>query len=285
MTILCGTDFTPAAAEAVRVAALWCRATSEELVLAHALGEESDEPRARIEAQLAAESAALVEGGVGSRCALGTDPIDSELVRIARECAATLVVLGALGQRAGGSWKLGSTVDHVAMALRVPLVVVRAPAPLLEWLEGRRTLSAAIAYDASPAADAALAWAAALARIAPVRLVALHSYGLNEHCQKRGIRGPLPIGFADARIEEPLALELGERMRASAPGSQVRLVLRGGLGRPADQLVDMAAECACELLVIGNHHRAKLERAWRGSVTRGLIELAPASVACISAGE
>jgi len=285
MTILCGTDFTPAAAEAVRVAAQFARAKREELVLAHAFGESESAQRAELELQLAAQSRALVEQGIGSRCALGKGPIDTELVRLATETKASLVVLGALGKRAGGSWKLGSTADRVAQACRAPLIVVRAAQPLEEWLAGKRTLEVAVAYDPSPTGDAALAWAAGLARSAPIELVALHSYGINAEREKRGVGGPLPIGTVDARLEQPLAAELNAHIAALALGCEPRLVLRGGLGRPAEQLSDMAAEAGAELLVVGNHHRRKLERAWKGSVSRGLLELAKSSVACISVPE
>ncbi len=201
MTIHCGTDSTP-------VAALWARATGEELVL---------------EKQLALDA------------------------------RASLVVLSGFD----------STTDRIAQACRAPLLVVRAPQPVEEWLSGKSTLKVAVAYDPSPTGDAALAWAAGLARIAPIELVALHSYGINVEREKRGIGGPLPIGTADARLEEPLAAELRKRIGGHA------LVLRGGLGRPAEQLAD----------------RRKLARAWKGSVSRGLIELAKCSVACISVGE
>ena len=282
MTIICGTDFTPGAAEAVRVAALWSRATREELVLAHALGDSTPELRAKLEQQLALESRALVEQGVGSRVALGVGPVESEVVRLAQEAQATLLVLGALGRRAGTSWLLGSTTDRVAQACRTPLLVVRAALPVEEWLAGKRTLKVAVAFEASPTAAAALGWAAALTRVAPVELVALHSYGIHEERQKRGLGGPLPIGTVDPRLEEPIAADLRAHIAGLAPGREVALMLRGGLGRPADQLLDMAAEVGAELLVVGNHQRRKLERAWKGSVSRGLIELAKCSVACVS---
>lgn len=217
MTILCGTHSTP-------VAALWARATREELVVQK---------------------------------------------QIAPDARASLVVLDGFD----------STTDGVAQACRAPLLVLRAPQPLEQWLAGKSKLKVAVAYDPSPTGDAALAWANGLARIAPVELVALHSYSLPDECKKRGIAGPLPIGTADARIEGPLAAELQKRIGA------VALLLRGGLGRPADQLVEMAAEAGAGLLVAGNHHRRKLERAWKGSVSRGLIELAKSSVACISVNE
>jgi nucleotide-binding universal stress UspA family protein len=47
----------------------------------------------------------------------------------------------------------------------------------------------------------------------------------------------------------------------------------------------MAAEAGAGLVVVGNHHKRKLERAWKGSVSRGLIELAKCSVACVSVAE
>jgi len=189
--------------------------------------------------------------------------------QLALDARASLVVLSGFD----------SATDGVARACRAPLLVVRAPQPLEQWLSGKSKLKVAVAYDPSPTGDAALAWANGLARIAPVELVALHSYGILAEREKRGIDGPLPIGTVDERIEAPLAAELRRRIGGLA------LVLRGGLGRPADQLVEMAAEAGAGLLVVGNHHRRKLERAWKGSVSRGLIELAKCSVACISVNE
>jgi len=285
MTILCGTDFTPAAAEAVRLASGFASATQEELLLAHALGDAAADLRKKLGEQLEAEARTLVERGLSSRCALAQGAIAEELVRLARENAASLVVLGALGRRAGSSWKLGSTADRVAQACHAPLLVVRAAAPLEEWLAGQSTLAVAVAYEASRAADAALAWGAALARVRPIELVVLHSYGIHEEREKRGVRGPLPIGTADARLEEPIARELGARIAGLGLAVEPRLVLRGGLGRAADQLLDMAAQSGAQLVVVGNHHRRTLERAWKGSVSRAVIELAKCSVACISERE
>jgi len=224
MTIYCGNDPTPGAAEALRVAELWARATREELV---------------------------------------------QQEQLALEQSASLVVL---------VWQ-GSTTDRVAQACRAPLLVVRASQPLEAWLSGKSALKVAVAYDPSQTGDAALHWATELARIAPIELVALHSYGIQAEREKRGLSGPLPIGTVDARIEEPLAAELRQRIGAHA------LVLRGGLGRPAEPLAEMAAAAGAGLLVVGNHHRRKLERAWKGSVSRGLLALAKCSVACISVVE
>lgn len=285
MTILCGTDFTPAAAQAVRLAAQLARASGEELLLAHALGDAPPELRAKLGEQLETEARALAEQGLSSRCALLHGAIADELVRLARESPATLVVLGALGRRAGGAWKLGSTADRAAQSCRAPLFVVRATEPLEQWQAGGLTLKVAVAYEASRAADAALSWAAGLARFGPPELVALHSYGIHEEREKRGLRGPLPIGQADARLEEPIARELVARIRGLALGRDVPLVLRGGLGRPAEQLLDMAAERDAQLLVVGNQHRRTLERAWKGSVSRALIEHAKTSVVCVSERE
>jgi nucleotide-binding universal stress UspA family protein len=208
---------------------------------------------------------------------LEVQPDADEIVRRAQEANATLVVLDGAAP--------GALRESLAQALRAPLLVVRDSSALEGWLDRARPLALAVAYEASPTGDAALAWAAGLARLAPVALVALHSYGIHEQREKRGLSGPLPIGTSDARIEAPLAGELRTHIAGLALGCEPRLVLRGCLGRPAEHLVQMAAEAEAELLVVGNHHRRKLERAWKGSVSRGVIELAQCSVACISVRE
>lgn len=282
MTILCGTDFTPAAAEAVRVAAGFARRTREELLLVHALVPGSAELQAKLAEQLTAEASALIAAGVPSQCALATGAIHEQIVARAQSSRAALVVLGALGRRAGSGWKLGSTADLVARGVRAPLLVVREPAPLERWLAGSAPLKVAVAYEISPTADAALAWAAGLARLAPIELVLVHAYSLEDERRKRGVKGPLAIGTSDARLEEPLRKEIEAHVGGMKLATRPRLVLRGGLGRPADQLAEMAAECGAELVCVGNHHRVGVERAWKGSVSRGVIELARMSVACVS---
>jgi len=210
---------------------------------------------------------------------LEVPPDAAEIVRRAQQAQATLVVLDGTAPDA--------LRESAAQALRVPLLVVRDARALEGWLSGTKPLALAVAYEPSPTGDAALAWAAGLARTAPIELVLLHSYGINAEREKRGVGGPLPIGTTDPRLEEPLAAELRAHIGALALalGREPRLLLRGGLGRPAEQLAAMAAEAGAQLLVVGNHHRRKLERAWKGSVSRGVLELAPCSVACISVRE
>lgn len=50
-------------------------------------------------------------------------------------------------------------------------------------------------------------------------------------------------------------------------------------GDPVDQIVQYAHEISADLIMVGHKHRNNwLERWWRGSISKALIELSPCSV-------
>jgi nucleotide-binding universal stress UspA family protein len=82
-------------------------------------------------------------------------------------------------------------------------------------------------------------------------------------------------------VEQALERECKERLAPLA--GQVTTRLLGGLGRVADHLVQIAVEERADLVVVGNRQRSGLQRLWHGSVSHGVLELAPTSVACVPA--
>ena len=50
-------------------------------------------------------------------------------------------------------------------------------------------------------------------------------------------------------------------------------------GDPVDQIVQYATEISAELIILGHKHRdGWIERWWRGSISKALIEESPCSV-------
>lgn len=63
----------------------------------------------------------------------------------------------------------------------------------------------------------------------------------------------------------------------AATGVQAHGQLRKG--DPVDQIIQYAEDVNADLIVLGHKHRSNwLERWWRGSISKALIELSPCSV-------
>ena len=132
MTIVCGTDFSQPARDAVAVAAkLSCR-LKQDLVLVHAVAPHAADPmgfdfeplRAAMAGALEHEAAEMRSAGlkVATRAVIGWP--EEEIVQTAREAGADLIVMGALGRHQGLYWLIGSVAERVAQTTPVPLLLV-----------------------------------------------------------------------------------------------------------------------------------------------------------------
>ncbi|HEX8435257.1 universal stress protein, partial [Archangium sp.] len=144
MTILCATHFSDAAQRAATAAAELARRLDEPLFLVHVLP--GDLARAFGQTLKDTASAALVDevrrleklGARVSHQLLAGEP-SAELARFVEEKGASLVVTA--GPTSGSPFLgLGGTVDRLATALPVPLLVVREDGAFAQWANGSRPL-------------------------------------------------------------------------------------------------------------------------------------------------
>ncbi|MBI5363738.1 MAG: universal stress protein, partial [Planctomycetes bacterium] len=259
MTLLCGTDFSEASRLAVRAAAAWARKTGAKLELVHAVdlhgafallarGEGAFVPvdaelarwRKSAEDRLAAEAAPVAASGVPITTRVLEGAADAALVAHAARCNANLIVVAAVGARAGSPFTLGSTADRVAQSADRPVLVVRDPVPIERWSAGGAPLRALLAIDKTSTAATAAAWGALLARTGGVELSALHVFWPPDLQQQRG--ETLRLGADSSEAEQALARELEAVLARRAAGVVCPLSLVGGLGRTADHLTHAAAE-------------------------------------------
>lgn len=306
MTIVCGTDFSKNGTQAASVAARIAAAKGTDLLLLHVFelgGAETvlladpaepsgpvraflDDEATRLRKRLQEEAQRLAAFGTKVQTELINGAVDDAVVRRADRASAELVVVGALGRRTAGSWALGSHADRVAQTSKRPVLVVRGSAAFDAWLVERKPLRVLVAIDTTATSDAAVEWALQLCALGACELTAVHVYWPPEQHERTAVRGNdprggTPTGRAHADVEAQLTADLRARY-ASLPGAdRIRLRLVGGLGRPADHLVQIASEEKAELTVVGNHQRKGLSRMWHGSVSRGVIDLATCSVACV----
>lgn len=302
MTILCGTDFTLAAAEAVDVAALLAARLGVPLRLVHVLdlpgaGEilaDKGWPPSRVRMHVEGEKKELEERlrAEATRVAARGEPsaavllgnADEAIVAEAERVAAELVVVAALGRRAGSFWHLGSTADRIAQSSKRPVLVVRQGDGLLAWARGARPLRVLVGVDATPASDAAVRWLERLRAAGPIEVVGAHVYWPPEVRERLKIKGGIPLGEGNAEVDAVLSRELTARLHALPGGDRIELHVVGGLGRTSDHLAEAASQHRADLVVVGSHQREGFERLWHGSVSRGVIDGAAVSVVCVPSG-
>ncbi len=291
MTVLCGTDFSRLATEAARVAGLIARASGQDLHLVHVLPAESLHPDTGSRPgqsgfpvdRLAWEAETLQVAGLPIVTDVMHGRPDEALVKRAGELGATLIVIGAVGHRAIDRWVLGSCADSTAREASVPVLVVRAAEPFVEWLVKGKALKVVVGFEPGPSSDGGLSWAGALGKIGPIDLVVARLVVPGEENRRRGFSGP---GMGVALLPETearLLEELGARKRSLLGDGDmaVRLQVIPALGRLDRQLVVAAEELGADLIVVGSHQREGFRRWWHGSVSGGVLHAASVSVAIV----
>lgn len=288
MTIICGTDFSPAARDATHVAArLSCR-LKEDLVLVHAVAPPPSDPLTELDLDpvrgafadaLEREAAEPRAKGLEVATLAEMGSPDEVIVRVARQRDANLIVLGAVGQRRGTHWLLGSVADHVARTTPVPLLLVRDAKRLEAWIESRETLRVLLATDLSPVSDFALDWlqtAFAPAGKADVLLVYVANPGVE--AGRLHLGGPIPHHDLNPVADEVVRRELRERTGRLSLGGRVSHAVRVTFGHIGAEIANAAGESNADLVVVGAHQRGLLARATHESVARTVIQSASANV-------
>lgn len=288
MTIVCATDFSQAAADALEVAVEIARKRGEKMLLWHAVQPEMGDPldpfvkpiRAECAARLESEAERIRAGGltVETEAIIGWP--HQELPRQMPEDA-TLVVVGARGHARGTHWLVGSVPERLAQILSVPLLVVREAAALRAWLGGARKLEVIVATDLSAASDFALRRTAFLRELGPCNLELLYiEYPPGEYA-RFGVSGPICVHRPHPIIDEVLTRELSRRAETIALGGAVGTRIARTLGQTGAFIAMEAEEENADLVVVGAHQRRAVSRAWHGSIAHGVLHSAETNVLLI----
>ena len=285
MTLVCATNFSDTALRASTLAAELARKTGAPLRLVHVLNADSARAfgRALTEAAQAAlsdEVKRLTKLGAKVEPVLRTGEPAAVVDALVQEAQASLVVTAAPSHEAP-FLGVGGTVDRLAQALGVPLLVVRDAAPLEAWARGERPLKVMLGVDRSLPFEAAREWVRTLRRWGAVEVVGGRVYWPEEEYQRLGLALPPAFGDITHELKQAMEKETAALMAplAAADGQGVRVHVEAGVGRIADHLVDLAAKEKVDLLVVGTHHRRALGRLW--SVSHHALRLARMSVACV----
>src|SRR5262245_18127644 len=200
--IVCGTDFSTVATEAVDIAAAMARRLETKLVLVHVdqlLGALVSNPllleaaTLQRRANLDGEARRLrhLETNVEEKFLSGS--AFEELVTAATQSRARLIVVGAVGHGLARRLLVGSVAERTVETSPVPTLVVRPGGRLASWIRGEHPLKVLVGYDFSPASDTALGWVNQLRETGKSEVTVLYSNWLPDEARRLGNKGPLPL--------------------------------------------------------------------------------------------
>ena len=268
--IVCGIDFSDCSAHATRAAAAIAERLGRPLTLVHSGGAEA---RARLEA----EAAAL---GVPAQVELVSGSPDQGVLSVATRLDSNLIIVGSLGSRKQGRWRLGSVAERIAQASKCPVLVVRDGAGFEAWARQERPLRILVAVELTPVSQGALAFAESLRAIGACDTTVVQIAWPAEEQKRAGIPGPVPLDRLRPELEEKLLAEL----RQWAGGVDAQHLVKPGWGRVDVHVTKLADELKADLIVVGTNQRAGIALIWQGSVSRGILAEAHVSVACVPLG-
>jgi nucleotide-binding universal stress UspA family protein len=277
-TIICGTDFTPAARNAADTASAIARCLACRLELVHATSLPSYAP---IQEQLRSEATRLRDQGADVHESVIEGNPDEELVKRAKPGCCRMLVVASLGKRAPQRWLLGSVSERTAERALVPTLIVRNSEPFLAWTQGRHPLQVFIAFNFTPTSEAALRWAGNL--LAMGRCEVLVGYVDDRtqsmsHPDHAGLQLSLSPPPETATILEH---DLKAKVIEVLGTTDFKIRIETNYGRPALALAAMANEAGAGLVVIGSHQYQGFEKLWNTSVSKGLLHAATMNVVVV----
>ncbi len=200
--------------------------------------------RQRQAARQAAQAQVQEFAGPGVESLVVEGPPADTILRVAAEQHADLIAMGTHGRSGWQRWMLGSVTERVLRAAQVPLLAVAAgPAPPVR--------SILCPVNDTPVARRALALAAQAARCFGAALHVLH---VREPQASRP--GTIPDLCAWIPAHERFGCDVREWVRD---------------GEAAREILTLASELACNLLVIGAQHRRFFDSTVLGTTTVRVI--------------
>lgn len=288
--IVCGTDFSAAAREAVDIAASMARRLDIKLLLLHveefrglAVADPGlfEQVVSKNRQELDREAKRLRQSGTKVEEKFLSGSVFNELIDTAAESNARLMVVGAVGHGVARRLLVGSVAERVAETSAVPTLVVRPGSRLGSWIRGEHALKVLVGYDFSAAGDAALRWLNEMQNLGACETIVVHIDWPPQEAHRLGYHGPLPLAENPEEIQNFLERDLSERVAMLLPPENVTITVEPGWGHTEAYLFEMAHRQQADLVVVGTHRRHGLGRLRFGSVSRTVLHHATVTVAVV----
>ncbi|WP_224371540.1 universal stress protein [Hyalangium versicolor] len=293
MSVICVTNLTPHSVRAGTAAAAVAARLGEPLALHGVVEHEGSgagglQAEAPLSERLEAEAERL--RGLGAEVRTVLHSRLDEVISDAECRQARWLVVASEGWGAS-AWRRGPLPERIVRRACAPVLVVRNDGALVEWARGRRRLTVMVGVDTSEGGGGPSAFLRSLREVGPCDIIAAYVCSPPEERERLGIHTPVRVELLDPvvrgiqaldpQVEHVLLREVRERVGELPGEGQVEIHLEPGYGRRADHLLHVARERSVDLLVVGTHQRAGLQRWWHGSVSEGVLRQAEQSVVCV----
>ena len=190
-----------------------------------------------------------------------------EIVALAEEIGAGLIVMGSRGRGGIRRALMGSVSDSVVRHAHCPVMVVRAdpiafPAKILVATDGSREaeLASASAADLAERTGSELHFVY-VGHLPPVFYESPGVWALDPDLQRR----------MQERVEEEVGTRLNEQVRRVREAGGEVAGTHARVGRPDAEIVGLAGELGARLIVLGSRGHGPLRSALMGSVSDSVV--------------
>jgi nucleotide-binding universal stress UspA family protein len=292
MTILCGTDFSPASERAVRLAGALALVFGDRITLVNVVDLPAAMPpetqassfatslREDVERSLEEQAAGLRARGIAVDTAAEIGPPADTLVRMAAQGRTRLVVVGAHGRRGAARVLLGSVAERVVRTASTPVLVVPPTVDERHVLKEAppRPLRIVAAVDFSPAGAGVVAWLASLRQEIPCEVTFLHMFWPPREYERLGLEAsPDRREENEEEVIELLGRELTRRVGDLPGKGRVDFRVRATWGTDPAPIAWEAEVLGADLLVVGTRQK----RGVGGSTAIGTLRASAVPVVCV----
>lgn len=276
--VLLGTDGSQEAQMAAKAAVGLAQQTGSELHVIHVLALPLDthdpssfEPEWRRQLETRARSELKDEvdtieasGGVVADTHLGVGSPDAEIVALAEEIGAGLIVMGSRGLGGIRRALMGSVSSAVVRHAHCPVIVVRGEAVVLPT-------KILLATDGSEDSELAARAAADLAKSSGSELHVVYVQPMPErHSRPMRFAADLPPKVVES-VEEEARTKLEKLVQKMREESSEVTQAHAREGLPAAEIVTLAEEVGAGLIVMGARGVGGIRRALTGSVSDSVV--------------
>jgi nucleotide-binding universal stress UspA family protein len=275
MSIICGTDLSPASDGALDVACALAQLRGvDEVILVHVANADTpDTARAQLDAQVARTKSSAVR----VRAELVPGTIEDSLPSFADTEGADLIVIA---RSSHGKGKIGATANAIISHSHVPVICVEDPAIWLAFAKKERPLRLLVGIDDSATSELGVQWTHAMRAKGPIDVTVGAIYYPDDAATLYGV----DVDNVVDRVPEVEAMMSRDLLRRfggdlASDDRPVNARPRRGLGRIGDHLLELAAEEKIDAIIVGTGQKTGLGRL--GSVSSVIVSEARASVICV----
>jgi nucleotide-binding universal stress UspA family protein len=298
MKIIAATDFSPAATNAARGAARLARKLGDSLLLVRvveppvAVYPELRVPEtATFEAALRKSNERLMEEATTALRAEGlaveglvlAGAPATELVTLAAQQKARLIVMGTRGHSALANLLVGSVAERTVLTAPCPVLLVPEKQAVFEGWSADRPLRLLVGFDLDSGGDAVLGSLEDLRRAGSCEVTLVHTYWPPAEYARLGLPGPTDLFATDPEVANVLEREIRNRLALRGLPHQTTLRIEAAWGPVRDTLTCDAEEEGADLLVVGTRQPHRWERFKSGSSAIGTVRRAQTAVLCVPA--